>query len=124
VLRIDLVVDEVEPSRVRIAFLVDQTDVHDAVLGRMRLLHVLEIRLLVYVEVRVDGSVRNDRCEHDRGIDQVARRHDRARDAARDRRRHARERKVELGGFERRADGRDLRSGDGRIGRVALELLL
>ena len=40
----------------RIALLVDEPDVHDAVLGRVRLLHVLEIRLLVDVEVRVDGA--------------------------------------------------------------------
>ena len=73
VVRVDLVVDEVEPSRVRIAFLVDEADVHDAMLGRVRLLHVLEIRLLVDVEVRVDGAVRDERRQHDRRVDQVCR---------------------------------------------------
>ena len=49
-----------------------------ALLGGVRLLHVLEIGLLVDVEVRVHGFVGDDRRQHDRGVDQVAGRHDRA----------------------------------------------
>ena len=88
------------------------------------MLHVLEIRLLVDVEVRVHGAVRDDRRQHDRGVDQVAGRHDRARDATGDRRRHARERQVELRRLERRADRRELRRGDRRVGGELLELFL
>ena len=83
VVRVDLVVDEVEPRHVRIALLVDEADVHDALLPpRSRWLHVLEVGVLVDVEVRVHGVVRDDRRQHDRRVDEVAGRHDRARNAA------------------------------------------
>ena len=115
VTRGDLVVDEVEPRRVRIALFVDEPDLHDAVLGRLRPPHVLEVRLLVDVEVRVDGLIGHYGGQHDGSVDQVARRHDRARDAARDRRRDAREREVQLGRFERGADRCELRRGNGEF---------
>ena len=97
VVRVDLVVDEVEPSRVRIAFLVDEADVHDAVLGRVRAAaRARDTSARRRRSTRRRRRPRRRVVSTDRRVDEIARRHDRARHAAGDRRRHARERQVEL----------------------------
>ncbi|CAM2195407.1 protein of unknown function [Paraburkholderia kururiensis] len=122
--RIEPVIHGLDRARARVARFVGEAEIHRHLRAVLHVADVVEIRLLVCIERRVDGRHRNERGQRSRigaGRHHVAQRDFRARHATGHRRHDARVAQIDLRRFQRGLRGLQVRT---RLARGVLLLVV